>query len=197
MSFPRYERYKDSEVEWLSEVPTHWKVVPLRWYASCCSGDGLASEQIEENKYENQSIPVIGGNGVMGYTNQSNVLHSVLAVGRVGALCGNIHIVDSPAWITDNALVLDAVPGVLNLEYLASVLRSRNLNDIASRTAQPLITGTQVRDQRLSCPPLAEQSAIATFLGRETAKIDALVTEQQRLIELLKEKRQAVISDGI
>ena len=46
-------------------------------------------------------------------------------------------------------------------------------------------------------PPLAEQAAIATFLDRETAKIDALVDEQRRLIELLKEKRQAVISHAV
>ena len=46
----------------------------------------------------------------------------------------------------------------------------------------------------LAFPPLSEQNAIATFLDRETAKIDALVAEQRRLIELLKEKRQALIS---
>ena len=46
-------------------------------------------------------------------------------------------------------------------------------------------------------PPLAEQAGIAAFLDRETAKIDALVAEQRRLIELLKEKRQAVISHAV
>jgi type I restriction enzyme S subunit len=50
---------------------------------------------------------------------------------------------------------------------------------------------------RFALPPLAEQDAIVTFLGRETAKIDALVTEQERLIGLLKEKRQAVISHAV
>ena len=46
-------------------------------------------------------------------------------------------------------------------------------------------------------PSTAEQTAIAAFLDRETAKIDALITEQQRLIELMKEKRQAVISHAV
>ena len=45
--------------------------------------------------------------------------------------------------------------------------------------------------------PLSEQSAIAAFLDRETAKIDELVAEQRRLMELLKEKRQAVISHAV
>ncbi|MEJ1164730.1 restriction endonuclease subunit S [Variovorax sp. CCNWLW186] len=47
------------------------------------------------------------------------------------------------------------------------------------------------------CPPVPEQNAIATFLDREIAKIDALVVEQQKLIALLKEKRQAIISHAV
>ena len=52
-------------------------------------------------------------------------------------------------------------------------------------------------DFELPVPPVSEQIAIAAFLDRETAKIDALVEEQQRLIALLKEKRQAVISHAV
>ena len=54
-----------------------------------------------------------------------------------------------------------------------------------------------VRDFTVALPPLPEQTAIAAFLDRETAKIDALVAEQRRLIDLLKEKRQAVISHAV
>ena len=50
---------------------------------------------------------------------------------------------------------------------------------------------------RFAFPPLPEQTQIATFLDRETAKIDGLVAEQRRLMELLKEKRQAVISHAV
>jgi type I restriction enzyme S subunit len=54
-----------------------------------------------------------------------------------------------------------------------------------------------IREYRTGIPPLAEQTAIADFLDRETAKIDGLIAEQERLIELLKEKRQAVISHAV
>ena len=140
---------------------------------------------------------VIGGNGLMGYTAQGNIEHSVLAVGRVGALCGNIHIVNPPAWITDNALVLDPDPDVFDLQFLSSVLRSRNLNDIASKTAQPLITGTQVSDQRMPAPPLKEQEQIRAFLSHETVKLDTLTAEAQRAIDLLQERRTALISAAV
>ena len=188
---------KDSGIEWLGEVPKHWGVVPLRWFASCASGNGISIEQVETEADTKQLVPVIGGNGVMGYTNLVNVKHSILAVGRVGALCGNVHIVNPPAWVTDNALILDAAPNAFDLTYLASVLRSRNLNDIASKTAQPLITGTQVRDQRVPQPPLEEQSAIVNFLDRETAKLDTLTTEAKTAITLLQERRTALISAAV
>jgi type I restriction enzyme S subunit len=197
MSFPRYPKYKDSGVEWLGEVPEHWEMLPLKWATRCCSGDGLSSEEVESIQDPTHSVHVIGGNGLMGYTARGNVEHSALAVGRVGALCGNVHVINPPAWVTDNALILDADSDIFDLRFLSSALRSRNLNEIASKTAQPLITGTQVSDQRIPAPPLPEQTRIVEFLDRETGKIDELVAEQQRLMELLKEKRQAVISHAV
>jgi len=65
------------------------------------------------------------------------------------------------------------------------------------QTAIPMLTTEQVRSACIALPPMPEQTAIAAFLDRETAKIDALVEEQKRLIDLLKEKRQAVISHSV
>lgn len=187
---------KDSGIEWLGEVPEHWSVVPLKWFARCASGDSIPSDSIEPSNDEN-SILVIGGNGVMGYTNQVNITYPVLVIGRVGALCGNVHFIQQPVWVTDNALILDASPEAFDLLYLAEVLRSRNLNNIASTTAQPLITGTQVRDQRVPRPTLTEQSTIATFIDNETAKLDALTAEAKTAITLLQERRTALISAAV
>jgi restriction endonuclease S subunit len=61
----------------------------------------------------------------------------------------------------------------------------------------PHLTGEKLRRYRFPTPPRDEQTQIASFLDRETAKIDELVGEQRRLIELLKEKRQAVISHAV
>jgi len=196
MSFPRYAAYKDSGVEWLGEVPEGWGVVPLKWYSSCKSGDSITSTNTEQQIDELNTVPAIGGNGVMGFTSKSNIETPILVVGRVGALCGNVHHIKPPAWISDNALIL-SISASFSLRYLCLTLFSRNLNDIASKTAQPLITGTQVTEQRIPFPPIQEQTTIAAFLDCETAKIDNLINEQKKLIELLKEKRQAVISTAV
>ena len=66
-----------------------------------------------------------------------------------------------------------------------------------STTGLANLNSTMIGELLLSVPPSAEQQAIATFLDRETEKIDALITEQQRLVELLAEKRQAVISHAV
>ncbi len=68
------------------------------------------------------------------------------------------------------------------------------LKCVASGITRLRIDLGALKKLRLAIPPLPEQKAISSFLDRETAKIDALIAEQQRLIELLKEKRQAVIS---
>ena len=187
---------KDSGIEWLGEVPEHWVVVPLRWRAKCSSGDGIDTSLVNECG-DGSIVPVIGGNGVMGYTVNGNIEHCVLAIGRVGALCGNVHIVQPPAWISDNALVLDIDTRTFDIPYLADVIKMRNLNDIASKTAQPLITGTQVKEQKLPCPPMNEQQAIAAFLDTEIAKFDILAAEANRAIELLQERRSALISAAV
>ena len=188
---------KDSGVEWLGEVPEPWRVMPLRWAAKCCSGGGLSSTEISSIGDDEYTVPVIGGNGLMGYTNQAKTNYSLLAIGRVGALCGNVHIVHPPAWITDNALVLDPDSSIFDLGFLSLTLRSRNLNDIASKTAQPLITGTQVGDQRIPCPPLSEQHLIASHLMQQSEQFDTLSTEAQRAIVLLQERRSALISAAV
>jgi len=188
---------KPSGVEWLGDVPEHWSVVPLRWSSSCCSGGSLSADDVEQTKDDGHVVPVIGGNGIMGYTREGNIDHEVLAVGRVGALCGNVHIVSPPAWVTDNALILDPDLKIFDLRFLSAVLRIRKLNDIAAKTAQPLITGTQVSDQRMPAPSLLEQREIASFLDTETAQFDTLTAEANRAIDLLQERRTALISAAV
>jgi type I restriction enzyme S subunit len=187
---------KDSGVEWLGDVPAHWEVIPLRWYATVVSGSSPQGQEIEDAADLNKRIPVFGGNGLMGYARVANVERPVLVVGRVGALCGNVHIVESPTWVTDNALILD-VGDSFFLSFAAEVLRARRLNDLASRTAQPLITGSQLLDQRLPMPPLPEQLAIAEFVISFARGLDALASEAERAIILLGERRSALISAAV
>jgi len=187
---------KDFGVEWLGEIPAHWDVKPLRWAIAVRSGEALDNSEFELTQEAGLEVAVIGGNGVMGYTNRASTDTACIAIGRVGALCGNVHLVDPPAWITDNALVASDIRG-FERRYLAVLLRVLDLSRWANQNAQPLITGGFVKAQRVCAPRDAEQRAIADFLARETARIDALVARVRDAIDRLKEFRTALISAAV
>ena len=193
--YQQYEEYKETGIEWLGKIPSSWRTGSLRWMIDIASGESLPSNCEKEYSKENQ-FPVVGGNGVMGFSNKVNTADAAIAVGRVGALCGNIHSIDYDSWITDNALKISKW-NKFSKDFLVYLLKTANLNDLASKTAQPLITGEQVKSLKVVLLPIAEQKKIANFLDHETAQIDTLIEKQQTLIQLLKEKRQAVISHAV
>lgn len=189
---------KDSGVEWLGQVPAHWEICPLKWLARCSSGKSLDMENnfcLESD--DDHPIPVFGGNGIMGYCSSPLISEPVLAVGRVGALCGNLHLVSNRSWITDNALILRCLTNILSLSYTREVLTIRNLNEIASKTAQPLITGSQLLNERIPVPSLEEQEKIVDSIKIFNAETNALVDTAQKSIFLLKERRSALISAAV
>lgn len=193
----RYDRYKDSGIPWLGKVPEHWNIVKLQYLISCASGDALPSYLICKDKNDDNSIPVIGGNGLFGYTTNSNFIENCLSIGRVGALCGNIHYINYPSWINDNALIVRLISDQILLEFLEYILISRNLNELASKTAQPLLTGTQVKYEKIVVPLIEEQTAITHYLDTKLGEIDALIDKQQTLLEKLAEQRTAVITHAV
>lgn len=192
MSFPRYPRYKDSGVEWLGQVPDHWEVCSLKRIVNLRSGDAITSERIEEiGRY-----PVFGGNGVRGYTESFTHDGTYVLIGRQGALCGNINYASGKFWASEHAVV--ATPcRQIDTFWLGEMLRAMNLNQYGVSAAQPGLSVEVIARVGTALPPPVEQRAISIFLSQELANIDALVAEQQRLIELLKEKRQAVISHAV
>jgi type I restriction enzyme S subunit len=192
MSFPRYPAYKPSGVEWLGEVPEHWGILPVKRVASLQSGTGITSDFISEDA----TYPVFGGNGVRGFTDSFTHNGCFPIIGRQGALCGNINYANGTFWASEHAVVVSPVKHC-EVRWLGETLRAMNLSQYSISAAQPGLSVEMINTLMMPCPPQKEQTAIATFLDRETAKIDALIAEQQRLIELLQEKRQAVISHAV
>jgi len=105
-----------------------------------------------------------------------------------GVVCGYHLAIVRPC----KEVVGEFVKRLFDSHYLRAVLSVRANGLTRFGLSQSAIVNTEI-----PLPPIPEQHAIATFLDRETAKIDALVAEQRRLIELLKEKRQAVISHAV
>jgi type I restriction enzyme S subunit len=166
--------------------------MPIKRIATLRSGDSITAESIEEAG----SYPVYGGNGLRGYVDRFTHEGEYALIGRQGALCGNVNYATGKFWASEHAVVVTP-KRPLAMRWIGEVLRAMNLNQYSVSAAQPGLSVEMVSNLFIPVPPLREQHAIATFLDRETAKIDALVEEQRRLIELLKEKRQAVISQAV
>ena len=186
---------KDSGVEWLGEIPKDWKVSKLKWYLRVKSGEFISN--IKKEFGEDANIPVIGGNGVMGYSNKVNINEKVLAVGRVGALCGNVHLIDYNCWITDNSLIIYLNSSEIYLEYLLKVLKVLNLNSLSTSTAQPLITGETIKTRKFCLPTLREQKEIINFLDKKILQYESIISKNKVLIKKLKEAKQSLISEAV
>jgi type I restriction enzyme S subunit len=191
MSFSHYPSYKDSGLESLGMIPKHWAVTLAKRFVTVKSGDMISSDEEAADGF-----PLIGGNGVRAYTTKWNTKGDTLVIGRVGARCGCVHHIKENFWASEHAYrVIEKQP--LSKRFFFHLLSALELNRFAIKTAQPLLNTEIVESQWIPVPPLLEQDGIAVFLDRELSKIDELVAEQQRLIELLKEKRQAVISHAV
>ena len=211
MSFPAYPAYKDSGAEWLGEVPEHWGILTAkRLFGNVRESAKPDAEQLAAT----QAYGVIPQKDFM----EKNDVKVVLALSGTESFRGvraNDFVISLRSF--QGGIEHSAYDGCVSPAY--TVLRrrdERNLNpayfkyllkDFSYVSALQSVT-TGIREGRtityeqfgslpLPVAPVAEQTQIARFLDHETARIDALIEEQQRLIELLKEKRQAVISHAV
>jgi type I restriction enzyme, S subunit len=204
MSFPRYSEYKDSGVEWLGEVPGHWEVTRLKNIASINMGQSPSSEDCTQ---EEIGLPFLQGNADFGeicplprsYCAVANKLANVNDIlFSVRAPVGAINIADQSYGIGRGLCAITARPKhSLRFVFHALQVMKSELFSVATGSTYEAVSTDQVGNATCLAPPLPEQTQIAAFLDRETAKIDALVAEQRRLMELLKEKRQTVISHAV
>ena len=189
----RYSKYRPTGIDWIGEIPSHWDVMKYRRLFSVSSGDFLAPEIASTDETE---FPVYGGNGIRGYANDFNNEGPMLLIGRVGARCGNIHLAENRFWVSEHALRV-LPKREFDLRYFRYLLELTNFNQFAITTAQPLINSEIVLDRYAAVPPGKEQTAIASFLEEKTTAIDKLISNKQKLIELLKEERIAIINEAV
>jgi len=127
--------------------------VPLGDLVKLKSGEFLpASEMAEFGQY-----PVYGGNGVSGYHDEYRFDTPQIVIGRVGVYCGCIHVIPSQSWVTDNALFVSEHDESIEFDFLAFSLKQANLNQYASQSAQPLISGSRIYPVEVLVPPKSEQ----------------------------------------
>lgn len=189
MSFPVYADYKDSGVPWLGRVPKQWEISPLKRLVEIQNGADYKHVEQEDG------YPVIGSGGPFTFASEYLYDGESVLLGRKGTIDKPLHVMGR-FWTVDTMYWSKIRHGVSGRFSYYTAL-SIPFSYYSTSTALPSMTQGALNSHLVALPSEAEQFAIANFLDRETAKIDALVAEQERLISLLKEKRQAVISHAV
>lgn len=205
MSFPKYESYKDSGVEWLGEVPEHWEVKPVKNVASIVNGYPFDSKLFDPAEGHplirirdlNKSEPETFYNG--DFVESAAITSDDVLIGMDGDFNVGRWYGQGKALLNQRMCCVRGKTRLLTklLEYsLAIPLKA--INEVTYATTVKHLASSQVEKSFCAISPdTNEQYAIVAFLDRETAKIDDLIAEQQHLIALLTEKRQAVISHAV
>lgn len=174
------------------DVPLGWTSKKLKYVASLRSGETIGPQAIEDEG----NYPVFGGNGRRGFTSEFTHSGDYVLIGRQGALCGNVNYASGQFWASEHAIVVDP-RGDANVRWLGELLGSMNLNQYSQSAAQPGLAVDFIANLEIPVPPETEQLGIAAFLERKTGHIDRLVAAKQRLLELLAEKRRALITHAV
>jgi len=221
MNFPRYPKYKDSGVEWLGEVPVSWSVAPFKRQIARNDGgvwgddpDGISdtivlrsTDQTVDGRWQldNAASRKLSASDIDGaLLDEGDLLltkssGSSLHIGKTTLVTSEIaEMRCCYSNFMQRIRTKTTFLPKLAWYFLNNRLARQQLDLVSnSTTGLANLNATMVGQIVVIVPPLPEQIAIAEFLDRETAKIDELVAEQRRLMELLKEKRQAVISHAV
>jgi type I restriction enzyme S subunit len=218
MTFPMYPTYKKTGIEWPKEAPPHWLPIRLKFAVRL---NPSKSEIAKIDRFEEVSflpMEAIGEDGSISLEHSRPIAE--VETGYTYFRDGDVTIAKiTPCFENGKGAVMQGLLGGIGFgttelivarpinnkvcpEFLHSIFNSdafRGLGQASMYGAggQKRVPDDFVRNFRAPIPPLSEQQAVQRFIKRETTKIDALVTEQKRLIELLEEKRQAVISHAV
>ena len=143
----------------------------------------------EEKRLEN-GIPVYGGNGIAWYTEEALIDFSTIIIGRVGAQCGNIHMVTTPVWITDNSIYIkEQKTKAYTLEFLTELMRMMDFYQYADFSGQPKITQKPLEALEYIMPPIELQREYTAFVEQT----DKSKFEIQKSLEKLETLKKALM----
>jgi type I restriction enzyme, S subunit len=183
-----YPEYKDSGVEWIGEVPSSWGLPKIRYITSIEYGNSLKEEDRTDGEYF-----VYGSNGIVGRHQKSLTNGKTIIIGRKGSY-GKINISDNSCYPIDTTFFIEKNNTKHNLKWLFYGLSILKLDSFTKDSSVPGINRGEIYDRYLPTPPLYEQNQIVSFLDHKTQLIDDLIERTKKKIELLKEKRTALIN---
>ena len=201
IAMQRYDTYKDSGVKWLGEIPSHWEVKRFKHFGTFSKG-----KLPKNTNLDGIGFPIIGASEMKGkepsvFTEDINVPHClpyeilILWDGANAGLVAN----NKKGVVASTAVKYTCIDDSINDRYLFYLVKNyqRYYKDKVSGTTIPHMNIAFINDTPLLVPKYAEQTAIANYLDTATAKIDAAIAQQQKMIDLLNERKQIIINRAV
>ncbi len=209
----RYDTYKPSGVKWLGEIPSHWEVIKTS-HLFTHIGSGTTPKSGSEEYYTEDGIPFLQtGDLNDGFivdtskkitekalrdTNLTIYLQGSLVIAMYGATIGKLGILGIDTTVNQACCVLPKSPKVeTRFAFYAYLAAKNDLIFQSKGGGQPNISQDTIKNERIPVPSRAEQTAIANYLDAATAKIDAAIAQQQKMIDLLNERKQIIINRAV
>ena len=209
--FSSYPAYKKTGVEGLEEIPVSWEVRKTTWLFTIGSGTTpsddptyygggipwITTSELRETTI-NSTEKTVTERALLDFPSLKMHPKGSVAVAMYGATIGRLGILGIPATVNQACCVFSNPKGIdARFWFYWLQMRRTHLISLGYGGGQPNLSQGLLRSIRVPTPPLAEQKKITAFLDRETAKIDALVAKKERVIELLQEKRTALITRAV
>ncbi|MFJ2976388.1 N-6 DNA methylase [Kluyvera sp. NPDC087067] len=136
----------------------------------------------KNNLSEKGGVPVFGGNGIIGYTNEAKEFGETIVIGKVGALCGNVRYCNGDIWVTNNSMVVKSrKDDVVYMPYLAKLLNAMELRKLSSGTAQQYITVRHIKSIDINLPSIEIQKKIDYLLYQIEHKINLMINLRDKI----------------
>lgn len=204
--YKRYPAYKDSGVEWLGDVPETWDIKKISAVAALRNGYPFDSKRFQANGQEGHRLLRIRDLAPVDsylFTDEDCPTTAIVSNGDIlVGMDGEFNIVrwnGGEAKLNQRVCALNA-KSELEEKFVLYTLPSplKIINDLAYSTTVKHLSSTEVLQTRIAIPANKHELAqIISCLDRETTRIDALITKKTRFIELLREKRQALITHAV
>ena len=168
----KVESLSQNVLNTFNTLSEQFEKLPLSKIISLQNGKGLSSAKMIKGEHL-----VYGGNGINGTHNAFVSENATIAIGRVGAYCGAVHLTEPKSWITDNSMFVNQFLKDLNLKFLYFALKNLNLNQFANQSSHPNISQPTVLGQKIPFPDKKEQDKIIIEIEKLETEIAQIETE--------------------
>ena len=168
-----------------------WPRAKLKYVTRLDYGETLPRDEPQDGAFR-----VFGSNGPFAAFSRANTRAPAIIIGRKGSY-GKVNWTAEPCFASDTTFFIDESTSRNHLRWLYWLLQTLQLDEGTDEAAVPGLNRETAYARDVLVPPLSLQRAIADYLDRETARLDALVAEKKRLLDLLDDKRRALITRAV